>query len=118
MDICFSRVDSADAGKGDQENGPAGPLECGRLLGICDIVLLERAEDVPEALSRLRGSMRDPVIAVDLEWRPDILGAQDFPGIRQNRVALIQLATSSLCVLIRTCSMGFHLPRALQDFFR
>ena len=34
------------------------------------------------------------------------------------QVALMQLATSTCCLLIRTCKMGQQLPRILLDFLR
>ncbi|KAK9807866.1 hypothetical protein WJX72_011603 [[Myrmecia] bisecta] len=54
--------------------------------------------------------MQDPVLAIDLEWRPD------FGPHRTSRVALIQLASATCCVLIRTCRLSFHIPPVLQKF--
>jgi ribonuclease D len=54
-------------------------------------------------------------VAIDLEWRPDRFKDNNNP------VALIQLATTSRCVLLRTVnwdtSGGGGLPEALGSFF-
>jgi ribonuclease D len=55
--------------------------------------------------------MQDGVVAIDLEWRPDYR-----PG-SNNRVALMQLASGSTCVLIRCCLLGYSFPAALQHLF-
>ena len=58
---------------------------------------------------------RTQVIAIDLEWRPDRIKAANNP------VALIQLATTTRCVLLRTVTWDTSgrsgLPRALAQFF-
>ena len=56
--------------------------------------------------------VQDQVIAIDLEWRPDRGRNQS------NRVAMIQLASKSVAVLVRTCKLGFRLGYALEDFLR
>lgn len=48
------------------------------------------------------------MIGIDLEWRPDARGYQ-------NRVALLQLASSSVVLLIRTSHVG--LLQSVVDFF-
>lgn len=53
---------------------------------------------------------KTPLIAIDLEWRPDFR-----PG-SNNPVALVQLAADGLCMLVRTCCIGF--PAALRRFLR
>jgi hypothetical protein len=73
-------------------------------------VVVENEAEVDAALAELRNSMDDSVVAIDLEWRPDLTGPS------RNPVALIQLATSSLCVLLRTCRMGNKLPDSLKTF--
>ena len=56
--------------------------------------------------------MQDSIVAIDLEWRPDY-------GPGQSRVALLQLASSSTAVLIRTCKLPKGpLPEALLEFLR
>ena len=64
-----------------------------------------------DALAALRDSMADRVIGIDLEWRPDL--RRGF----QNRVALMQLASTTRAVLIRTCCMD-GLPPCLSAFLR
>lgn len=56
--------------------------------------------------------VQDPVLAIDLEWRPDRRRWES------NRVAMIQLASSTVAVLIRTCKLGFRLGPALSKSLR
>jgi len=77
-----------------------------------DIRLVETTSEIAPALAALRASMVDSIVAIDLEWKPDYLPRSN------NRVALIQLATATTCILLRTCRMGWALPAALQHFFR
>jgi hypothetical protein len=81
------------------------------LPGGLTVRVVESAAQVGPALEALRASMADCVVGIDLEWRPDYR-----PG-SNNRVALIQLASASACVLVRCCRMGFALPPALLRFF-
>lgn len=53
--------------------------------------------------------VQDPLIGIDTEWKPDV-GGED------NDVAMVQLATASVVLLIRTCLLG--LPQILIDFLR
>lgn len=46
------------------------------------------------------------------EWRPDRGHA------KVSRVALLQLASSSVAVLVRTSTMGWRLPPCVQALFR
>lgn len=55
--------------------------------------------------------MADRVIGIDLEWRPEYTR-----GV-QNRVALMQLASSTCAILLRTCRMDV-LPACLRSFLR
>ena len=75
--------------------------------------LVNRPEQLPAALHALRRSMQDSCIAIDLEWRPD--GYMGRAGTGSNKVALMQLASASLCVLVRCCRMP-RLPPALLEF--
>jgi hypothetical protein len=75
------------------------------------VILVETHAALIPALTSLRSSMQDGVVAIDLEWRPDYR-----PG-SNNRVALMQLASGSTCVLIRCCSLGYAFPAALQHLF-
>eukprot|EP01024_Parvocaulis_polyphysoides_P007018 TRINITY_DN12106_c3_g1_i1.p1 TRINITY_DN12106_c3_g1~~TRINITY_DN12106_c3_g1_i1.p1 ORF type:complete len:366 (-),score=15.78 TRINITY_DN12106_c3_g1_i1:43-1140(-) len=74
------------------------------------IIQAWKEEQVVKALLELRESMQDRVIGIDLEWVA-------FQGL-DRRVSLIQLASSSVCVLIRCCRMDFRLPQALKDFLQ
>ncbi|KAF6257883.1 hypothetical protein COO60DRAFT_1639575 [Scenedesmus sp. NREL 46B-D3] len=56
-------------------------------------------------------TMQDPVVAIDLEWRPEF-------GRRFTPVAMVQLASSRVAVLVRACRMGYKLPPALREFLR
>ena len=55
-------------------------------------------------------AMQDPIIGVDTEWRPD-----SFPG--EHDTAMIQLATPTVAVLVRTCMMG-GIPDELIEWCR
>ncbi len=55
--------------------------------------------------------MADRVVGIDLEWRPDVGRSQ------KHKVALMQLASSTCAVLIRTCRMD-TLPSCLTTFLR
>ncbi|WIA21862.1 hypothetical protein OEZ85_004238 [Tetradesmus obliquus] len=78
--------------------------------GGLQVLLLEDAAEVGRALQLLRASMRDPFIAIDLEWRPQFERGENHP------VAMMQLASSSVAVLIRTCRMRYRLPPELKEF--
>jgi hypothetical protein len=55
--------------------------------------------------------VQDEVIAIDLEWRPV------FTKSASSRVAMVQLASSTIAVLIRTCRLRTDkIAPALQDF--
>jgi hypothetical protein len=75
-----------------------------------EVIVVERLEQVDPAMNKLRESMLDNVIAIDLEWRPD-------NKYTNNSVALIQLASGSCCVLLRFCKLGNKLPAKLIKFF-
>ena len=75
-----------------------------------DVMVVEN--EVAHGLMWLKQGMRDSVIAIDLEWRPDSKHTN-------NNVACIQLATKSRCLLVRCCHWSVHgtLPTVLVDFF-
>lgn len=75
------------------------------------VLVVEDPAHVGSALEALRASMQDPVVAIDLEWRPEF-------GRRFTPVAMVQLASSRVAVLIRACRMGYKLPPALREFLR
>ena len=80
-----------------------------------DIYLVEKAEDIEPSLCALRASMKDEAIGIDMEWKPDwVARTPDRPT--GNKVAMIQLASSSVVVLIRTCKLGGSLPTPVIKF--
>lgn len=87
---------------------------CSYLLpGALPVILVEEASALPQALDALRASMRDDVLGIDLEWRPCFTASAAAKG---RRVALMQLASSHLCVLVRLCRMGKAFPPCLHGF--
>lgn len=92
--------------------GEAGEVYHLRVGQEVTVVVVENVSSLPRALAQLKESMHDDLVAVDLEWRPAVkVGAP-------TRVALLQLASSSMCVLIRLCMMGAAFPACLATFFR
>lgn len=92
-----------------------------------DIVVVSSLSELEPGLQRLRAeaeaaaaagcgrsgllyNSKAPMVAIDVEWRPDFRPGSDNP------VALVQLAADGLCVLVRTCCIGF--PAALRSFLR
>lgn len=75
------------------------------------VFIIDRASQVPEALQQLKDSMDDCVVSIDLEWKPDYV--RDT-----SKVALMQLSSSTCCLLIRLCKIGQQIPDALLKFFR
>jgi len=89
--------------------------EGGVLPPECSVEVVEDILALPGALNRLRASMRDPLVGIDMEWRPDYGPSRP----RGSQVALVQLSTPSRCVLVRTCKVaprGGELPSALLAF--
>ncbi|MEW5307871.1 MAG: hypothetical protein WDW36_010243 [Sanguina aurantia] len=74
------------------------------------VLVVEDAKHVDSALAKLRASMTDQIIAIDLEWRPETGPGQFSP------VATLQLSSSTVAVVIRTSSMAFTLPEAAKVF--
>ena len=52
------------------------------------------------------------MIAIDLEWKPERGRSQ------HHKVAMIQLASSTVALLVRTSSLGFKLGPDLDEFLR
>lgn len=86
-----------------------------------DLVRLSRVqagifhEWLPLLLQSSSESMQEPPVKLLLlmqEWRPD-----RGQG-KASRVALLQLASSSVAVLVRTCLLGWQLPPCVQGFLR
>jgi 3'-5' exonuclease len=95
---------------GTSKTNPSGEIPHQIPGGVAVHVVETHAALIP-ALAALRCSMQDGVVAIDLEWRPDYR-----PG-SNNRVALMQLASGSTCVLIRCCLLNYSFPAALQHLF-
>ena len=70
-------------------------------------------QQLPAALSALRASMADSCVAIDLEWKPE-----GWAGNGASRVALMQLASATVAVLVRVSQIGFRMPPALRSFLR
>lgn len=75
------------------------------------VYVVERANQMSAAIQQLKDSMEDSVISIDLEWKPDFV--RDT-----SKVALMQLSSSTCCLLIRLCKIGPELPEELLTFFR
>jgi hypothetical protein len=54
---------------------------------LLQVLLVEQVAHIPAALAQLRSSMQDPVVAIDLEWRPEF-------GRGFTPVAMVQLSSS------------------------
>lgn len=88
------------------------------LPGSITVRIVTRPEQMPGALRALRESMADGFVAIDLEWRPDgYMNAGGGATAPPTRVALMQLASATMCVLVRTCRMP-TLPPSLVSFLR
>ncbi|EFJ51774.1 hypothetical protein VOLCADRAFT_87286 [Volvox carteri f. nagariensis] len=74
--------------------------------------VVENERHFGEALRNLKAGMQDRLIAIDLEWRPETVSGRVSP------VALLQLSSASVCVVVRTCCMGYDLPPALRSFLK
>jgi len=68
------------------------------------IILVENHDEVAEAMNALHG---EKLLGFDMEWKPNGEG-QDNP------IALIQLASSTVCVLFRMLKLGF-MPTKLRN---
>eukprot|EP00803_Ostreobium_quekettii_P004580 evm.model.scf_431.2 EVM.evm.TU.scf_431.2 scf_431:19805-21680(+) len=73
----------------------------------CRTWVADTLERVEKGLAELKKSMKDRVVAIDLEWK-----ARDPDSL----VALMQLATSTFCLLVRTCQFNFELPQCIRTF--
>mmetsp|Transcript_5958 Transcript_5958/g.14072 ORF Transcript_5958/g.14072 Transcript_5958/m.14072 type:complete len:640 (-) Transcript_5958:467-2386(-) len=74
-----------------------------------EVYMVDNPAHAADAINRLRASMQDPLITIDLEWKPEWKAGQN------NRVSLMQLSSATVCVLLHTSSMGFQLPQAVKD---
>ncbi len=76
------------------------------------VLLVDQASQVPAAVELLRASMHDPILGIDLEWQAD------FTATQNNPVSLLQIASASCCLLVRSCCMKHKLPAELLQLFR
>ncbi|EFJ46938.1 hypothetical protein VOLCADRAFT_92754 [Volvox carteri f. nagariensis] len=75
-------------------------------LGALEVLLAEAPEAANAAVEVLRARMWDGVAAMDMEWKPDTARGESHP------VALLQLSSAGLVVVVRTLACG------LPDSFR
>jgi len=83
-----------------------------RLTEDVRVIVVESNRFVQMGLDALQRDMQDSYVGIDLEWRPD------YTKGTSNPVALIQLSAGSTALLIRTSTMKFGWPPALDAFLR
>ena len=83
-----------------------------------NVYLVESPVHIKQAIDYLKDSMTDRVISIDLEWRPDGAWGKDGQLLPPNPVAMIQLSSATVCLLIRVSSMGFRLPPEVTKFLQ
>lgn len=76
------------------------------------VEVVDTEEQVPAAMAALGESMGDAVVGIDLEWKPERKTGE------KNPVALVQLATASRVVMLRTNKIGHRLPEAVRAFLQ
>lgn len=76
------------------------------------VVLVDRPPQAASAVALLRASMQDPLLGLDLEWQADTSPTS------QNPVSLVQIASATCCLLVRTCSLKFKLPPEILELLR
>lgn len=86
------------------------PLKAGPGLRV---MVVESEVALQQGLELLRDSMQDAIVAIDLEWKPDLDACKPI-----SKVALMQLASSSVCLLVRISCLGFRMPDCLRNFLR
>ncbi|GIL46137.1 hypothetical protein Vafri_3184 [Volvox africanus] len=72
--------------------------------------VVENERHIGDALRNLKAGMQDRVVAIDLEWRPETVSGRVSP------VALLQVSSASVCLVVRTSCMGYSLPSELRSF--
>eukprot|EP00884_Botryococcus_braunii_P006263 jgi/Botrbrau1/15638/Bobra.4_1s0023.1 len=90
---------------------PLAGQSCFQLPCGITVHMVEQEQQLEAALQTLKESMQDGAVAIDLEWRPDY-------GRGYSKVALMQLATSYHCVLIRMCRLRKKSLPGLAQFLR
>lgn len=59
--------------------------------------------------------MQDRFVAIDLEWKPEFLTQPKDKPV-PSPVAVIQLASSTVCLLIHVSAMSSRAPPELKEF--
>ncbi|GLI61249.1 hypothetical protein VaNZ11_003554 [Volvox africanus] len=78
-------------------------------LGAMEVLLVDAPEAANAAIEVLRSRMWDGIVAMDMEWRPDTVPGESHP------VAVLQLSSAGLVVVVRTLTCG--LPDAFRTGF-
>lgn len=81
-----------------------------RLSSGIEALVVGYAEELAPALAELRRSMTNQYLAIDLEWKPDFVRGENNP------VAVMQLASSTLCLILQLRYLDFS--QELQQFLR
>ena len=76
------------------------------------VVVVDRPAQAAAAAALLRASMQDPLLGLDLEWQADTSPTSHNP------VSLLQIASATCCLLVRTCSLKFKLPPEILELLR
>ncbi|KAK9799701.1 hypothetical protein WJX73_000200 [Symbiochloris irregularis] len=87
--------------------GSTNKLACGLSLRC-----VHKDSQLQPALEELQQSMQDCVLAIDLEWKPDMRKGHS------NDIALMQLASSHHALLIRVCRLTKEGKQSLVAFLR
>lgn len=88
---------------------PGHPPNTAFQLGQATVYVVTAADQsIEPALAALRASMQDPFVAIDLEWKPG----------KNSSVALLQLATGAVAVLLRTKVLDSKSAAHLEAFLR
>ncbi|GIL73707.1 hypothetical protein Vretimale_5407 [Volvox reticuliferus] len=78
-------------------------------LGALEVLLVDAPEAANAAIEVLRSRMWDGIVAMDMEWKPDTAHGESHP------VAVLQLSSAGLVVVVRTLACG--LPDAFRTGF-
>ncbi|KAJ9520089.1 hypothetical protein QJQ45_030012, partial [Haematococcus lacustris] len=70
---------------------------------------VEEERHAAAAVKELRASMTDRLLSIDLEWRPERVSGQ------VSKVALMQLSSATVCLLLRVNLMNYSLPAAVKE---
>ena len=98
----------ATVGDGGREEVVYAGFRFEDYLGQGDVRVVDDPAEMSEALAWLGASMRDCLLGFDVEWRAEFRKGQ------RNKVALLQIASFSRVLLLRTSHAG--LPDACRGF--